>query len=168
DIHMPGESGLELLEKVKKSLPDTGFIVITASHDLTDAIASLNQGADRYLLKPLNIEELKHGVKSSLEKRRLVLETREYQKNLEEKVGMRTEELRKSLQELDGAHKNIKASYVETIYRLTITSEYRDEETGQHIRRVGQYSRLLPPAVPRRFWNRHPPMSSQAVLHLKV
>ena len=34
DIHMPGESGLVFLKKAKKCLPDTGFIVITASDDL--------------------------------------------------------------------------------------------------------------------------------------
>jgi len=143
DIHMPGESGLELLKKVKKCLPDTGFIVITASDDLRDAIASLNQGADRYLLKPLNIEEIQFAVGLAMEKRRLVLENREYRKNLEEKVQLRTEELHRSLQELDVAHTKIKVGYVETIYRLTVTSEYRDEETGLHIRRIGHYSRLL-------------------------
>lgn len=143
DIHMPGESGLEFLKKAKKCLPDTGFIVITASDDLGDAVSSLNQGADRYALKPLNIDEVRHAVRNVLEKRRLVLENRAYQKNLEEKVQLRTEELRKSLHELDGAHQKIKVGFIETIYRLTVTAEYRDEETGSHIRRIGQYSRVL-------------------------
>lgn len=143
DIHMPGESGLELLKKGTEYLPDTGFIIITASDDLRDAIASLNQGADRYLLKPLNIDEIRHAVESSMEKRRLILENREYQKSLEEKVKLRTEELTKTLRELDGANQEIKVSYIETIYRLTVTAEYRDEETGYHIRRIGRYSQVL-------------------------
>ena len=143
DIHMPGESGLEFLKKAKECLPDTGFIVITASDDLGDAVASLNQGADRYLLKPLKIDEVQHSVRLTLEKRQLILENREYQKNLEEKVQMRTEELQKSLHELDGANQKIKVGFIETIYRLTVTAEYRDEETGSHIRRIGHYSRFL-------------------------
>lgn len=143
DIHMPGESGLDFLEKARKHLPDTGFIVITASSDLLDAVASLNRGADRYLLKPLNIEEIEHAVKASLEKRRLVLQNREYQEKLEERVRMRTAELHQSLQELDAANRKIKAGYLETIYRLTATAEHRDEETGSHIRRIGHYSKLL-------------------------
>ena len=143
DIHMPGESGLEFLKKAKKCLPDTGFIVITASDDLGDAVSSLNQGADRYALKPLNIDEVQHAVRNVLEKRRLVLENREYQTSLEEKVQLRTEELQKSLHELDGANQKIKVGFIETIYRLTVTAEYRDEETGSHIRRIGHYSRLL-------------------------
>ena len=143
DIHMPGESGLAFLKKAKEFLPDTGFIVITASHDLDDAIASLNQGVDRYLLKPLNIDEVKYAVKLALEKRRLVLENREYQKGLEEKVKLRTKELRKSLHELDGVHQETKVRYIETIYRLTVAVEYRDEETGSHIRRIGYHSQVL-------------------------
>ena len=143
DIHMPGESGLEFLKKAKKCLPDTGFIIITASDDLGDAVSSLNQGADRYALKPLNIDEVWHAVRNVLEKRRLVLENREYQTSLEEKVQLRTEELRRSLHELDGAHQKIKVGFIETIYRLTVTAEYRDEETGSHIRRIGHYSKVL-------------------------
>jgi len=143
DIHMPGESGLVLLKKAKESLPDTGFIIMTASDDLSDAVSSLNQGADRYLLKPLKIDEVQYAAKLALEKRRLILENREYQTSLEEKVQMRTEELRKSLQELDGAHQKIKVGFIETIYRLTVTAEYRDEETGSHIRRIGHYSKFL-------------------------
>jgi len=143
DIHMPGESGLDLLKRVKKCLPDTGFIVMTASDDLSDAITSLNHGADSYVLKPLKIDELRHCITSNFEKRLLVFQNRAYQKNLEEKVQMRIEELTKSLHELDGANKKIKVGYIETIYRLTVTSEYRDEETGLHIRRIGHYSRLL-------------------------
>ena len=86
DIHMPGESGLVLMEKAKKLLPDTVFIIVTASDDLCDAVASLNLGADRYLLKPINDDELQHAVKNSLEKRRLVLENREYKKMLAERT----------------------------------------------------------------------------------
>ena len=143
DIHMPGENGLELLKKVKSAQPDTGFVIMTASDDLGDAIASLHLGADRYLLKPMNMEELDHTIANSLEHRRLILENRAYQKNLEKKVEERTTELSKTLHELDQANHRIRTSYIETIYRLTITSEYRDEETGAHIKRIGHYSKVL-------------------------
>jgi len=143
DIHMPGQNGLWLLKKARERSPDTRVVIITASDDLSDAISSLNQGADSYLVKPLNIKEVEHAVKSSMESRRLVLENREYQKTLEDKVKLRTEELRKSLHELDRANQKIKTAYVETIYRLTVTAEYRDEETGAHIKRISYYSGLL-------------------------
>lgn len=143
DIHMPGQNGLWLLKKLRENCPDTRVVMITASDDLSDAISSLNQGADSYLVKPLNIREVNHAVKSSMERRLLVLENREYQKNLEVKVQLRTEELRKSLQQLDRANRRIKTAYIETIYRLTVTAENRDEETGSHIKRISYYSGLL-------------------------
>lgn len=143
DIHMPGENGLWLLNKARKCCPDTRVIMVTASDDLRDAISSLNQGADRYLVKPLNIEEFRHAVRNSLENRRLIIENRQYQQDLEEKVRMRTEELRKSLHELDKANHTIKTAYIETIYRLTVTAEYRDEETGSHIKRMDYYVELM-------------------------
>ncbi len=143
DIHMPGENGLWLLEKVQEHSPDTRVVMFTASDDLTDAITSLNRGADRYLVKPLNIEEVRHAVASSMEKRRLIMENRDYQSNLEEKVRLRTEEISKYLHALDAANREIKTAYVETVYRLTVTAEYRDEETGAHIKRIGYYAGLL-------------------------
>lgn len=95
DIKMPGESGLWLLKEVKKRQPDTEVIITTASDDLSDAITSLNLGASRYLLKPFEVEELVHTVRELALKRKLILENREYQKNLEDKVRAQTEELRK-------------------------------------------------------------------------
>ncbi|MFA5359267.1 MAG: HD domain-containing phosphohydrolase [Patescibacteria group bacterium] len=53
------------------------------------------------------------------------------------------DKLRQSLRKLDESHQETKASYIETIHHLTVTAEYRDEETGFHIRRIGHYSRLL-------------------------
>jgi len=53
------------------------------------------------------------------------------------------EKLQQSLRELDQANRKTQTSYIETIYRLTTTSEYRDEETGVHIKRIGYYSKLL-------------------------
>ncbi|MDP2842991.1 MAG: HD domain-containing protein, partial [Acetobacterium sp.] len=53
------------------------------------------------------------------------------------------ERLQQSLRELDKSHQETKASYIETIYRLTVSAEFRDKETGSHVRRIGHYSRLL-------------------------
>lgn len=143
DIHMPGKNGLWLLEKVKEHSPDTRVVMFTASDDLKDAIASLNMGADSYLVKPLNNIELQHAVESAMEKRRLIIANREYQNDLEEKVRLRTEELNKSMLDLEAANREIKDAYMETVSHLIVTAEYRDEETGAHIKRIGSYAGLL-------------------------
>ena len=55
DIKMPEKDGIWLLKEIKKEFPDTQVVMLTASDDLEDAIACLNYGAERYLLKPFNV-----------------------------------------------------------------------------------------------------------------
>ncbi|MGB6873015.1 MAG: response regulator, partial [Dehalococcoidia bacterium] len=95
DIKMPGKSGIELLPEIKSDYPDTAVIMATAVTDITVAIQCLKQGADDYLCKPFNLEEVSLAVQRALEKRRLKLEIREYQQFLEEKVEEQTGEIRK-------------------------------------------------------------------------
>jgi putative two-component system response regulator len=58
-------------------------------------------------------------------------------------VAERTEEVNDALEQLQAAHVLLKAVQEETIQRLSIASEYRDEETGAHIHRISHYTRLL-------------------------
>jgi len=55
DIKMPGESGLQFLEKVKGKFPDIPVIIMTAFSDLDSAVDSYSQGAYEYLPKPFDI-----------------------------------------------------------------------------------------------------------------
>jgi two-component system nitrogen regulation response regulator GlnG len=56
DIKMPGESGLQFLEKVKKKFPNIPVIIMTAFSDLDSAVDSYAQGAYDYLPKPFDID----------------------------------------------------------------------------------------------------------------
>ncbi len=58
DIRMPGRSGLEALPHLKGRLPQTPVIMITAFHDMDSTIAAMQQGADDYIHKPIDIDEL--------------------------------------------------------------------------------------------------------------
>ena len=60
DIRMPGISGLELLEKVKKISPQTAVVVMTAYASIDTAIKALKSGAYDYLTKPFRNEEILH------------------------------------------------------------------------------------------------------------
>jgi two-component system nitrogen regulation response regulator GlnG len=57
DIRMPGDSGLELLEKVKARLPDLPVIIMTGFSDLDSAVNAFQGGAFEYLPKPFDIDE---------------------------------------------------------------------------------------------------------------
>ncbi|MBI4180884.1 MAG: response regulator, partial [Chloroflexi bacterium] len=102
DILMPGKSGMEVFQELKRSHPDVGVIMVTAVGDANVAIETLREGAYDYLLKPFNVNELVISVTGALEKRRLVLENRDYRLNLEKKVTEQTQILQQKIRELTG------------------------------------------------------------------
>jgi len=129
DIMMPGRSGIELLSLVKRRFPDLAVIMVTAVDDRKTAIQALQLGAFGYVIKPFDLNEIVISVVNALERRRLVLQSKEYEQRLEEDVRNRTAEIHRREEEI--------------CLRLTAACEYRDEETGSHIRRIGLYASVL-------------------------
>ena len=86
DIKMPGMSGIDVLSQVVADHPDTCVIMITAVADAQTAVEAMKLGAYDYVTKPFDLEALGMRVEKALERRRLVLENREYQDNLEKEV----------------------------------------------------------------------------------
>jgi len=70
DITLPGGSGLQLIEKLKKQNADTGVIIISARNSLDDKLTGLDLGADDYLTKPFHLSELNARVKAVLRRRK--------------------------------------------------------------------------------------------------
>lgn len=69
DIMLPGGSGLDLLDELKKSGGTRNVIIISAKDSLDDKIKGLNLGADDYLTKPFHIAELNARIKSVLRRK---------------------------------------------------------------------------------------------------
>ncbi len=57
DIRMPGGSGLDFLQEIKKQLPDVPVIIMTAYSDLESAVAAFQGGAFEYLAKPFDVDQ---------------------------------------------------------------------------------------------------------------
>lgn len=97
DLRMPEVDGLEVLERVQKDFPDTPIIVVSGTGVIADVVEAMRLGAWDYLIKPIeDLSVLRYAIEKSLERARLILENREYQKRLEE----RTLELEKALAEI--------------------------------------------------------------------
>ena len=58
DVRMPGMSGLQLLEKLRSSLPDVDVLVMTGFEDMQSAISAIKAGAYDYLVKPLEFDQI--------------------------------------------------------------------------------------------------------------
>ncbi len=83
DIGLPDIDGKTLLPKIVEGHPDVAVIMLTGVADLKVAIECIREGADDYLAKPVQFDEILVVVKKALEKRRLILENRMYHEDLE-------------------------------------------------------------------------------------
>ncbi len=129
DITMPGKSGIELLSIVRESFPTTAMIMATAVDNRETALLTLEKGAFGYTIKPFERNEFIINIFNALERRRIILEHEGYERHLEQEVRDRTEDIRNREEQI--------------ALHLISASGYRDEETGQHIKRIGLYGEVL-------------------------
>ena len=85
DQRMPDLSGIEVLEAVRSTSPETAVVIITAYGTIETAVRAVKAGAADYLTKPLNLDDLLHRVHRVRERQRLVTENRELREALAER-----------------------------------------------------------------------------------
>jgi DNA-binding response OmpR family regulator len=86
DLMLPGGSGLQVLEEIKKQNKQDGVIIISAKDSLDDKIKGLERGADDYIAKPFHLSELSARIHSLLRRKQFgssnILTLNELQINL--------------------------------------------------------------------------------------
>lgn len=135
DIMMPDMNGYDVARMLRAPpISSTSAIVMmTALDGAEERVKALEAGADDFLSKPVDITELRARVKSLVHAKAYQDHMRSYQRELERLVDIRTKALTIAMDK-------IKASAQDTIYRLVAASEYKDKNTGGHIRRVSLYA----------------------------
>src|SRR5580658_859490 len=133
DLMMADLDGIGLLERTKEKFPDMPVVMVTAVHDISVALAAVRNGAFDYLLKPFEREQLLNAAGRALENRRLKVENRNYQINLESLVKARTDQLQEALRDLE-------RSYDITLQALGDALDLKDAETQNHTRRVTAFT----------------------------
>jgi cyclic di-GMP phosphodiesterase len=126
DLHMPELDGIGLLREVRVKYPDTAVMLVSAIADVQTAVECLGEGAMDYVTKPFQLEEVRARVRQALDKRRLILENRDYQERLEERVAIQ----QRRLEEL----------FLASIQSLADALEVKDTYTHGHSLRVSRYS----------------------------
>ena len=131
DINMPEINGLEILAAIRsdETLCRTPVVILTGSSDPETKLTALQAGATDLLQKPVHGEELLARLGNVLQVKAYHDRLHRHSKDLEEAVRRRTAEL--------------EASRLDVIHCLARAAEFRDDDTGQHIIRVGRYSRII-------------------------
>jgi putative two-component system response regulator len=133
DLHMPALDGFDILHALRTSTDPARrvlpVIVLTADATTAARRRALAGGAADFLTKPFDVVEVALRIRNTLERQRLHNVIREQNELLETRVRTRTHELEEA--------------YLETFERLALAAEYRDDETGQHTKRVGKVARAI-------------------------
>ncbi len=131
DVMMPIMDGFEAVRRIKadEALKNIPIIMLTALSDKNSLKESLKLGANEFLSKPFEIDELKIRIKN-------MVTIKHYQDSLEGMVAARTKELQDALQK-------IKESERDVIATLVKASEFKDTDTSEHIERMSLYAHFI-------------------------
>ena len=129
DLRMPGMDGVQLLRAVRQRYPDIAMVMISAVDDVDTAVNCLADGAMDYLPKPFHLQEVRQRLRQALEKRKLLMEAREYKDTLERRV---TEQSRR-----------LESLFFTSIQSLADALEAKDRYTRGHSGRVSYYASLI-------------------------
>src|SRR3990172_742698 len=128
DLMMPYVSGLDILTEVRtdETISFIPVVILTAVTDRDTRVRAVELGATDFLNKPVDASELVPRVRNVLSVKHYQDQLRHHSNDLEAAVRQRTAELENSRRDL--------------IHCLARAAEYRDDDTGQHVLRVGPYT----------------------------
>jgi putative two-component system response regulator len=134
-VIMPGMDGFELARKIRanSSYRLIPIVLVTALREAEDRVKGIEAGCDDFIIKPLDKTVILARVNSLLKVKAYNELSRDYQEKLRAEVNRKTEEIIHALEQ-------VKSASLETIYRLSVVCEFRDENTGTHIKRMSRYS----------------------------
>jgi signal transduction histidine kinase len=123
---MEGGDGLSVLNQIRKQAPLTISVVLTGFASVESAIAALQEGAYDYLIKPCDIDNMKHTIRRGVEHRRLMLaeqkaraDLEQLNRDLEERIKERTAQLTRVNEELSEANR------AKDVFLATLSHELR-------------------------------------------
>ena len=135
DIMMPKISGFEVCLSIREleHTKETPVIFLTAKTDADSVAKGFDVGGTDYIIKPFHANELLARVRTHLELSGTKKELKKYAEHVENKAKLQAIRLSKEIEE----------NQCEMIYILMEVMESTSDETGQHIRRVAETSKLL-------------------------
>lgn len=138
DINMPKLDGYQVLERIRKN-PETEnipVVMITGLNEQEEKLKGIKLGADEFLTKPIDKNELLTRIDNLLKRKISFDEIKKTNSILHKDIGKKSKQLKETFDALKSAN-------IEIISRLSRAADYRDDETGHHIKRISMYSEIL-------------------------
>jgi putative two-component system response regulator len=145
DVMMPDMDGFETTRRIRKDYNENQLpiVMVTALKEKEDHLHAVKAGANDFISKPVDKIELEVRTASLLKMKEAQDAIIHNQAELETKVEKRTEQLRHALNDSVEAQRETKKANIETIHRLVVAAEYKDEDTANHIMRMSSYCEIL-------------------------
>jgi len=150
DIRMPHLDGFAVMRQLRHRIADSVYlpiVILTADVTLETKQAALEAGASDFLTKPIDVTEVLLRIRNLLRTRLLHVQVQNQNQVLEVRVRERTRELEEAQREILHNASNLEEAQLETLEKLALASEYRDDDTGQHVHRVSVNSALIAEAL---------------------
>jgi len=149
NVMMPEMNGFEIIEKLKSSelTEHIPVIILEAPGSSLERRAGIAKGVDDFLAKPVDQTDFTLRVKNLLKLKECRDLLMDHKRILEEQVAMRIKALEWAFERLEKVYRKIRTGYIETVYRLTLASEYKDEDSSAHIKRISLYAKELASAL---------------------
>lgn len=149
DAMMPVMDGFEAARRIRRhaACGDVPIIMVTALSDKADRLRAVEAGANDFISKPVDSTELLVRTQAQLEIKQARDVLKRHQAQLEETVQRRTADLRRALETIHVTQQKTHAAYIDTLHRLALAAEYKDEHTAAHLHRVSRYCALLARAL---------------------
>ena len=146
DLHMPVLDGFAVMQRLSRLVAADDYVplvVLTADVSPDSRRAALQGGAKDFITKPFDHAEVIARVGNLLDTRFLHVQQRCHGEMLEQAVRERTAELAQAVDRLQTAERDLRLAQEETIHRLALAAEFRDDETSRHIERMSRYCAIL-------------------------
>jgi len=140
---MPNMDGIQMCKEIRNISKNIPIIILSAYNDNEHFLETIRLNINGYILKPMDINQFIDTLYDTIELIKLrdevfryKVELEEINKNLEEQVIQRTQEIYKLNKEIEDTQK-------EVVFTMGSIAERRSKETGNHVKRVAEYSKVF-------------------------
>ena len=143
DINMPNMNGIDMLKNIRELDKEIPCLVLSAYNEAEFFLDTINLGIDGYVLKPININHFIAILSKTINYIKLKHENIKYKHDLEELNSDLMVQVEERIGEIYNLNQEIEDTQKEVVFTMGAIGERRSKETGQHVRRVAEYSKTL-------------------------